>query len=61
MISRRAFIGAVELDGAFAEITKERITRLLVLADPLTVRNRSHIVELAARPRRLRQGFLGHD
>ena len=42
---------AKELDGIFVAITKERLTRLMVLADPLTVRNRGHIVELAARTR----------
>jgi putative tryptophan/tyrosine transport system substrate-binding protein len=42
---------AKELDGAFATMTKERLSRLMVLADPLTVRNRKHIVELAAKSR----------
>jgi putative tryptophan/tyrosine transport system substrate-binding protein len=42
---------ARELDGAFAAMRKERLARLMVLADPLTVRNRTHIVELAARSR----------
>ena len=42
---------ARELDGAFATMRKERLARLMVLADPLTVRNRAHIVELAARSR----------
>jgi ABC-type uncharacterized transport system substrate-binding protein len=42
---------AKELDGIFAAITKEHLTRLMVLADPLTVRNRTHIVELAAKSR----------
>ena len=42
---------AKELDGIFATIAKERFTRLMVLADPLTVRNRVHIVELAAKSR----------
>jgi len=42
---------AKELDGTFATIAKERFTRLMVLADPLTVRNRVHIVELAAKTR----------
>ena len=42
---------AKELDGVFAAIAKERLTRLMVLADPLTVRNRAHIVELAAKTR----------
>ncbi|HET6897152.1 MAG TPA: ABC transporter substrate-binding protein [Vicinamibacteria bacterium] len=42
---------AKELDGAFATMRKERLARLMVLADPLTVRNRAHIVELAARSR----------
>jgi putative tryptophan/tyrosine transport system substrate-binding protein len=42
---------AKELDGIFATMTKERLARLMVLADPLTVRNRAHIVELAARSR----------
>ena len=42
---------AKELDGTFAAMTKERMTRLMVLADPLTVRNRTQIVELAARAR----------
>ena len=42
---------AKELDGAFATMTKERLARLMVLADPLTVRNRAHIVELAAKHR----------
>jgi ABC-type uncharacterized transport system substrate-binding protein len=42
---------AKELDGIFAAITKEHLTRLMVLADPLTVRNRTHIVELAAKGR----------
>jgi putative tryptophan/tyrosine transport system substrate-binding protein len=42
---------ARELDGIFATMTKERLARLMVLADPLTVRNRAHIVELAARSR----------
>jgi len=42
---------AKELDGTFATMRKERLTRLMVLADPLTVRNRAHIVELAARSR----------
>ena len=42
---------AKELDGIFATIAKERFTRLMVLADPLTVRNRVHIVELAAKTR----------
>jgi putative ABC transport system substrate-binding protein len=42
---------ARELDGIFATMTKERLARLMVLADPLTVRNRAHIVELAVRSR----------
>ena len=42
---------ARELDGIFVTMTKERLARLMVLADPLTVRNRAHIVELAARSR----------
>jgi len=42
---------AKELDGIFATIAKERLSRLMVLADPLTVRNRVHIVELAAKTR----------
>jgi putative ABC transport system substrate-binding protein len=42
---------AKELDGVFATMRKERLARLMVLADPLTVRNRAHIVELAARSR----------
>ena len=42
---------AKELDGAFASMTKVRLARLMVLADPLTVRNRTHIVELAAKSR----------
>jgi len=42
---------ARELDGIFATMTKERLARLMVLADPLTVRNRAQIVELAARSR----------
>ena len=42
---------AKELDGAFATMAKERLSRLMVLADPLTVRNRTHIVELAAKSR----------
>jgi len=42
---------AKELDGIFAKVAKERLTRLMVLADPLTVRNRVHIVELAAKTR----------
>ena len=42
---------AQELHGFFATIAKERLTRLMVLADPLTVRNRAHIVELAAKTR----------
>jgi putative tryptophan/tyrosine transport system substrate-binding protein len=42
---------AKELDGVFTTMRKERLARLMVLADPLTVRNRAHIVELAARNR----------
>ena len=42
---------AKDLDAAFATMTKERLARLMVLADPLTVRNRAHIVELAAKNR----------
>jgi putative tryptophan/tyrosine transport system substrate-binding protein len=42
---------AKDFDGVFAEMTKERITRLMVLADPLTVRNRVQIVDLAAKAR----------
>ena len=42
---------ARELDGIFATMTKERLARLMVLADPLTVRYRAQIVELAARNR----------
>jgi putative ABC transport system substrate-binding protein len=42
---------AKELDGVFAEMTRERMTRLMVLADPLTVRNRTQIVNLAAKSR----------
>ena len=42
---------AKELDGAFAEMTRERMTGLMVLADPLTVRNRAQIVDLAAKAR----------
>jgi putative tryptophan/tyrosine transport system substrate-binding protein len=42
---------ARELDGIFVTMTKERLARLMVLADPLTVRNRAHIVDLAARSR----------
>jgi ABC-type uncharacterized transport system substrate-binding protein len=42
---------AKELDGTFAAISKDRLTRLMVLADPLTVSNRVHIVELAAKAR----------
>src|SRR5215471_16347467 len=42
---------AKELEGIFAAIAKERLARLMVLADPLTVRNRVHIVELAAKTR----------
>jgi putative ABC transport system substrate-binding protein len=42
---------AKELDGVFATMTRERLMRLMVLADPLTVRNRAQIVELAAKNR----------
>jgi len=42
---------AKELDATFGAMTKERLTRLMVLADPLTVRHRTQIVELAAKAR----------
>jgi putative tryptophan/tyrosine transport system substrate-binding protein len=42
---------AKELEPTFAAMKKERLTRLMVLADPLTVRNRTQIVELAAKAR----------
>jgi putative ABC transport system substrate-binding protein len=42
---------AKELDAIFGAMKKERLTRLMVLADPLTVRNRTQIVELAAKAR----------
>ena len=42
---------AKELDGIFATIAKERIGALMVIADPLTVRNRQRIVTLAASKR----------
>ena len=38
---------AKDLDGAFAAMIKERMTALMVLADPLTVSNRQRIVALA--------------
>ncbi len=40
-----------EFDGAFVAMTKERVDGLIVLADPLTVRYRTRIVELAAKNR----------
>ncbi len=42
---------AKELEGIFAAMSTEHLTRLMVLADPLTVRNRTHIVELANKSR----------
>jgi putative tryptophan/tyrosine transport system substrate-binding protein len=39
---------AKDFDGIFAAIAKERIVALMVIADPLTVRNRQRIVALAA-------------
>ena len=42
---------AKELDAVFAVIAKERIGALMVIADPLTVRNRQRIVALAASKR----------
>jgi len=49
MVTLRTFEvrDARELDGIFVTMTKERLARLMVLADPLTVRNHAHIVELA--------------
>jgi len=40
-----------EFDGAFVAMAKERVDGLIVLADPLTVRYRTRIVELAAKNR----------
>jgi putative ABC transport system substrate-binding protein len=40
--------GADEFDGAFVAMIKKRVDGLIVLADPLTVRYRTRIVELAA-------------
>ena len=42
---------AKDLDGIFAAMTKNRIGALMVIADPLTVRNRKAIVALAASKR----------
>jgi putative ABC transport system substrate-binding protein len=42
---------AKDLDGIFAAIAKDRIGALMVIADPLTVRNRQRIVDLAASKR----------
>jgi putative ABC transport system substrate-binding protein len=39
---------AKDLDSIFAAISKDRIDALMVIADPLTVRNRQRIVALAA-------------
>jgi putative ABC transport system substrate-binding protein len=43
--------GPDEFDSAFVAMTKERVDGLIVLADPLTVRHRTRIVELAAKNR----------
>ncbi len=40
-----------EFDGTFAAMTRKRVDGLIVIADPLTVRYRTRIVELAAKNR----------
>jgi len=42
---------AKEIDGAFAEIARERVGALIVITDPLTLRHRSQVVQLAAKGR----------
>jgi putative tryptophan/tyrosine transport system substrate-binding protein len=42
---------AKEIDGAFAEIARDRVGALIVITDPLTLRHRSQVVQLAAKGR----------
>ena len=43
--------GPGEIDGAFAEMTKERTGAVILLLDSMLVANRTHIAELAAKRR----------